>query len=179
MKYLLNVFIQHKNQELFVKNLATELLEVAKVGTIKYFYGEQVIIFTFETRKRFETVKTWIDTILSNLSITHILTQVKNDKMTYWFEKDHEKHLFGTDLCQTNDDYTKEEQKLMQDSMYTPEPKMMDIEKFREISKKILEEILGEPKEIPTLDELLDKINASGIDSLTDEEKDLLTQYSK
>jgi hypothetical protein len=67
----------------------------------------------------------------------------------------------------------------MQDSMYTPEPKMMDIEKFREISKKILEEILGEPKEIPTLDELLDKINASGIDSLTDEEKDLLTQYSK
>jgi hypothetical protein len=178
MKYLLNVFIQHKNQELFVKNLATELLEVAKVGTIKYFYGEQVIIFTFETRKRFETVKTWIDTILSNLSITHILTQVKNDKMSYWFPKEHEQHIFGTDLCKTNDEYTEEEQKMVQDAMYMSVDEPMDDLKMERISIDIKKKLFGEPK-VPTLDELLDKINVSGMSSLTADEKNLLTEYSK
>jgi hypothetical protein len=35
------------------------------------------------------------------------------------------------------------------------------------------------PVEVPTLDQLLDKINESGIDSLTDNEIKLLNEYSK
>jgi hypothetical protein len=35
------------------------------------------------------------------------------------------------------------------------------------------------PVEVPTLDQLLDKINESGIDSLTENEIKLLNEYSK
>jgi hypothetical protein len=54
----------------------------------------------------------------------------------------------------------------------------MDDLKMERISIDIKKKLFGEPK-IPTLDELLDKINVSGMSSLTADEKNLLTQYSK
>jgi hypothetical protein len=45
--------------------------------------------------------------------------------------------------------------------------------------KEIIEENRVKQKIVPTLDDLLDKINMSGLNSLNEEEKDLLKQYSK
>jgi hypothetical protein len=179
MKYLLNVFIQHDKQELFTHSLATEIRDSIPVGnSIKYFFGEQTILITFETKLGFDKVKNLFDAILADLSITFILTPIKPDKMSYWFPKEYEKHLFGTDLCKTNDEYTEEDQKMVQDAMYMSMEDPIDDLKMERISTDIKKKIFGEPK-IPTLDELLDKINLSGMSSLTADEKNLLTQYSK
>jgi hypothetical protein len=91
--------------------------------------------------------------------------------MSYWFEKEHEKLLFGTDICATNEEYSEEEQEEMREAI------LGDLTKIFE--KEIIEENRVKQKIVPTLDDLLDKINMSGLNSLNEEEKDLLKQYSK
>jgi hypothetical protein len=163
MKYLLTVFIAHNKQELFVKSVAQEISSICNKSGVKYFYSEQSAIFTFETKNSFVDTKNFFDSILGDLSITHILVPIKTDKMSYWFEKEHEKLLFGTDICKENEEFTKEEQDEFRDAM------LAGIDEMK----------ISQPKKIiPTLDELLDKINVSGMKSLTNEEKNLLNQYS-
>ena len=188
MKYLLSVFIEHNEQELFVKSIGKEISTIASKSGVKYFFGTQTALFTFETRISFESIKNFFDSILSDLSITHILVPIKTDKMSYWFNKENEKHLFGTDLCNTNDEYSDEEQKNLMDDLFLgsiDRPKKPSGEWGpppgpRGFSDKLYE-LFGKKKkveEVPTLDELLDKINVSGMKSLTEKEKNLLKQYS-
>ena len=171
MKYLLSVFIEHNEQELFVKSIGKEISTITSKSGVKYFFGPQTALFTFETRLSFEGIKNFFDSILSDLSITHILVPIKTDKMSYWFEKEHEKLLFGTDICATNEEYSEEEQEEMREAI------LGDLTKIFE--KEIIEESRVKQKIIPTLDDILDKINMSGFNSLNEEEKDLLKQYSK
>jgi hypothetical protein len=170
MKYLLTIFIEHDNQELFVQSVGKEISSITGEGGVKYFFGPQTAIFTFETKLSFENIKTFFDSILSDLSITHILVPVKTDKMSYWFEKEHEKLLFGTDICVVNEELSEEEEEEMREAI------LGDLSKIFE--KEIIEQNKKVQKIIPTLDNLLDKINASGLNSLSKEEKDLLKQYS-
>ena len=171
MKYLLSIFIEHNEQELFVKSIGKEISTISSKNGVKYFFGPQTAFFTFETKLSFEGVKNFFDSILSDLSITHILVPIKTDKMSYWFEKEHEKLLFGTDICATNEEYSEEEQEEMREAI------LGDLTKIFE--KEIIEENRVKQKIVPTLDDLLDKINMSGLNSLNEEEKDLLKQYSK
>ena len=171
MKYLLTVFVAHNNQEQFVQSLAMEISQLTKVNGVKYHFGPQAALYTFETKSSFENVKSFFDAILGDLSITHILVPIKTDKMSYWFEKEHEKLLFGTDICATNEEYSEEEQEEMREAI------LGDLTKIFE--KEIIEENRVKQKIVPTLDDLLDKINMSGLNSLNEEEKDLLKQYSK
>jgi|694.fasta_scaffold05900_17 hypothetical protein len=171
MKYLLSIFIEHNEQELFVKSIGKEISTISSKNGVKYFFGPQTALFTFETKLSFEGVKNFFDSILSDLSITHILVPIKTDKMSYWFEKEHEKLLFGTDICATNEEYSEEEQEEMREAI------LGDLTKIFE--KEIIEENRVKQKIVPTLDDLLDKINMSGLNSLNEEEKDLLKQYSK
>jgi hypothetical protein len=175
MKYLLNVFIAHPNQEQFVESLAMEISQLTKANGVKYYYGPQAAVYTFETKTSFENVKSFFDAILGDLSVTHILVPIKTDKMSYWLEKEYEKHLFGTDICKTNQEYSEEEQKQLQDQLFLNSE--MD-EEENEI-EKIIRNNEKKSKNVPTLDDLLDKINQNGISSLTKTEKELLTQYSK
>ena len=180
MKYLLTVFEAQPNQDKFVQALAMEISQLTKINGVKYYYGDQAAIFIFETKTSFENVKSFFDAILSDLSITHILVPIKTDKMSYWLEKDYEKHLFGTDICKTNDEYSKEEQEIMQDVMFGDRNIIDDFcedEEEDEI-EKIINQTKKKEKETPSLDDLLDKINKTGISSLTQTEKKLLKQYS-
>jgi hypothetical protein len=170
MKYLLTIFIEHDNQELFVQSVGKEISSITGKGGVKYFFGPQTALFTFETKLSFENVKTFFDSILSDLSIAHVLVPVKTDKMSYWFEKEHEKLLFGTDICAVNEELTEEEEEEMREAI------LCDLSKIFE--KEIIEQNKKVQKVIPTLDDLLDKINETGINSLTTEEKDLLKKYS-
>ena len=186
MKYLLTVFVSHKRQEDFVVSLAKEVQTLSKTG-VKYFFGEQTILMTFETQSSFQQTSDFFNAILGDLSIPFVLSPT--DKMSYWFNKENEKHLFGTDLCNTNDEYSDEEQQNLRDDLFLgsiDRPKKPSGEWGapsgpRGFSDK-LDELFGIRKkveEVPTLDELLDKINVSGMKSLTEKEKQLLNKYSK
>jgi hypothetical protein len=188
MKYLLTVFVSHKRQEDFVVSLAKEVQTLSKTG-VKYFFGEQTILITFETQASFQQTTDFFGAILGDLSIPFVLSPTA--KIAYWFNKENEKHLFGTDLCNTNDEYSDEEQKNLIDDLFLdhddkPQKPFNDgIWSSASIRRNLddsAEHLFGKNKkteEIPTLNELLDKINVSGMKSLTDEEKELLNKYSK
>jgi len=178
MKYLLTIFIEHPNQNKFVESVANEISGIAKSSAIRYFFGPQVAIFTFETKTAFSQVKEFFDTILSDLSIVHILVPIKPDKMSYWFEKQHEEHLFGTDICNRNEEHSEEEQSDLIDMMYGGLNNFIEKETKDKTYQEYVQKLSSVPQEVPTLDELLDKINMSGFNSLTTDEKDLLKQYS-
>lgn len=186
MKYLLTVFVAHKRQEDFVISLAKEVQTLSKTG-VKYFFGEQTILMTFETQSSFQQTSDFFSAILGDLSIPFVLSPT--DKMAYWFNKENEKHLFGTDLCNANDEYSDEEQKNLMDDLFlghidNPKKPINDGEwasaPFRRAEHKY-DELFGKQKVevVPTLDELLDKINVGGMKSLTEKEKQLLNKYSK
>jgi hypothetical protein len=188
MKYLLTVFVCHKNQENFAITLAEEIQGLCK-SSVKYFFGEQTILITFETKIKFGEVSDFFDGILGGLSIPYVVAPT--DKMSYWFNKENEKHLFGTDLCTTNEEYSQEEQddfiddllgglnnlsrQMMEDGEWGSAPSRRSEHRYDDLFGEQKKNI----KEEPTLDELLDKINVSGIKSLTTEEKELLNKYSK
>lgn len=187
MKYLLTVFVSHKKQEEFVISLAQEVQTLSSKG-VKYFFGEQTILITFETRSSLKQTTDFFNAILGDLSIPFVLAPT--DKMSYWFNKENEQHLFGTDLCSTNDDYSEDEQNQLRDDLFigfNDNPKKPTEGLWGPGSKRRsfddIEDMFGDNKKvvkyIPTLDELLDKINVSGMKSLTDEEKELLNKYSK
>jgi len=187
MKYLLTVFVSHKKQEEFVISLAKEVQTLTS-KEVKYFYGEQTVLITFETRSSLKQVTDFFSAILGDLSIPFVLAPT--NKMSYWFNKENEQHLFGTDLCSTNDDYSEDEQNQLRDDLFlgfNDKPKKPEGEWGPAPSRRNFEDRLdnlfgGQKKvlkEVPTLDELLDKINVSGMKSLTNEEKELLNKYSK
>jgi hypothetical protein len=158
-----------------------EISQLTKVNGVKYHFGPQAAIYTFETKSSFENVKSFFDTILGDLSITHILVPVKTDKMSYWFEKQFEKHLFGTDICKSNEEYSKEEQEMLQDQMFGGRNIFDDIDEDDEDEdeiQKIVKKSMEVERKSPSLDDILDKINEKGMSSLTKIEKDLLKQYS-
>ncbi len=188
MKYLLTVFVSHKKQEDFVISLAKEVQTLTS-KEVKYFFGEQTILITFETRSSFKQTTDFFNVILGDLSIPFVLAPT--DKMSYWFNKENEQHLFGTDLCATNDDYSEDEQDELRDDLFLgfndvpkkPKGEWGPPPSGRHFSNRF-DRLFGDDnkkvvKHIPTLDELLDKINVSGMKSLTDEEKELLNKYSK
>jgi len=130
----------------------------------------------------------FFNAILGDLSIPFVLTPT--DKIAYWFEKENEKHLFGTDLCSANDEYSDDEQNELRDSLYLGLDNKFGTNFDGEWSAApngrdfdgLYDEIFGTKKVaevIPTLDELLDKINVGGIKSLTEKEKQFLNNYSK
>lgn len=181
MKYLLTIFISHENQEQFVHSVAMEISQLTKVNDVKYYYGPQAAIYIFETKTSFDNVKNFFDAILGDFSITHILVPIKTDKMSYWMEKQYEKHLFGTDICSTNQEYSEEEIKNMQDMFLGGENifDCIDDDEDEDEIEKLIRKNNQKSEKLPTLDDLLDKINTSGINSLTKKEKELLNQYSK
>ena len=188
MKYLLTVFVSHKKQEDFVIALANEVQSISK-SSIKYFFGEQTALITFESSISQNETSDFFRTILGELSIAYVLAPT--DKMSYWFNKENEKHLFGTDLCAINDEYSEEEQRDFIDDLFLglndlPKRPTIDGDWGSAPSRRSefeYDELFGKQKKMvkeePTLDELLDKINVSGIKSLTEEEKELLNKYSK
>lgn len=187
MQYLLFVFTKQDEQEKFVKKLADDISSITTSDSVKFYFGPEAIIYTFESTDELEYVKSYFDAILGGVWLTFFLTPYLPDKMTYWLERNVEEHLFGTNKSVQEDDFTKEEkeevQKLMFKSMDESFESALDddegIDNFLQAFLNSENKKAKKSKIIPTLDDILDKINKTGFNSLTQEEKDLLTNYSK
>jgi hypothetical protein len=181
MKYVLFVFTKQKDQRAASEAIAKEISGISTSNSIKYFYGAENIIITFDSVDETVYVTDFFETVLGGLFIPFFVTPLLPDKMSFWFERDAEKHLFGTDKCVQENDFTDEDK-------YSVRNLSNDIERVLNEGYNESENFISKVSEptksvrkkyIPTLDELLDKINVSGIGSLTVEEKELLTNYSK
>jgi len=180
MKYLLFVFAKHKDQESFVKILAEEIVGVIDTTDIKFYYGDESAVLTFNTKESIENVKDFFLDTLGASGIVYFLAPYEPDKMSYWLDRKIEKHLFDSDKRSDIVENTLEEQVEVQKLIFGDLEKGLDslIQDIEDEDVDEIKQLKSKPK-VKTVDELLDKILDCGYESLTEKELTLLNQYSK
>jgi hypothetical protein len=180
MKYLLFVFAKHKDQESFVKILAEEIVGVIDSSEIKFYYGDESAVLTFNTKETIENVKDFFLDTLGASGIVYFLAPYEPDKMSYWLDRKIEKHLFDSDKRSDIVENTIEEQVEVQKLIFGDLEKGLDslIQDIQDEDVDEIKQLKSKPK-VKTVDELLDKILDCGYESLTEKELTLLNEYSK
>ena len=182
MKYLLFIFAKNDNQDKFMKVMAEEVAILSDSNNIKYYFGPESAIMAFETEQKFEEVKYIFEMVIGSTGIVYFLTQFEPDKMSYWLEKSVEQYLFGTKNDEDRSEKSLEEQISVQKFLFGNLENEINNEfaelddEFDDVSE--IQKIKSKPRKM-TLNEILDKINEKGYQSLTKKELSLLEEYSK
>lgn len=180
MEYLLLVFAQHDKQEDFVKTLAEEIVTIVDSEDIKYYFGPESSIFVFKSKAEYKEVSQFFSLVLGSSGIVYFLTINNPEFVSYWLASDIKKHLFNID---EKDETTPEEKNEVQKFFFGH----LETENYKcEVNPELFDEdfddeifTLKNKKKVVTLDELLDKINELGIQSLSEKEIEILNSYSK
>ena len=166
MKYLLFVFAKHeKNQEKFVKIIAEDITVVSDSPEVNFYFGPESVIYSFSSNENPKDLKEFFDILLASLGIVYFMTPFEPDKMSYWIDPDIEKTLLNTDKSARK--------------VHLDDEKLIKVQQLLFGDTDSEEEVEVSKPKVFSLDDLLDKIIDSGIDSLTTEEKNLLNEYSK
>jgi len=182
MKYIIFMFGGMEKQDEFVNSLCDNIILNIKVDYIKFFYGDTSCVYTFKSDLQFEEVSKNITKILQNVNVSYFLLPYSDFDIDVKIDEETLEHLFGKELDEEIPD---------SDNMDLVEPKTFfsrldealsniknNVEDYDdEIDIEILPR-LKKKKPIKTLDEILDQINKNGINSLTEEDKQLLKKYS-
>ena len=193
MKYILICIGDYNNQKDVIQKIANEIMPTVSSKTVKYYNNDLNIIFHFESKIEFETLKVLIDDAVTPFVGMYILSAC-TQTMSLGMPEELYGYLFNLDDENTPPPSI--------NSIEVVQGEMTIDEEFLNSVKEIHEDILSEMEEmglmdecdddlarivrkskkmdeVPTLDNLLDKIGTKGIGSLTKEEKELLEQYSK
>lgn len=180
ISYILFVFAKHDEQEEFITSLAEELSVISDSLNIKFYYGPESGIFTFDTKDDFSVIKEYMDIMFCESKIVYMLLPYDHDKISVGFSDDIYNHLFTQNVGKNISSFESESQKTLSEELKSRVDlffdKIIDDEDDDEEDeiKKIKSKFL-----VPSLDDLLDKINDKGLVSLTKKELSLLKQYSK
>jgi len=180
-KYILFVFTKNDNPKEFTEQIADELSVLSDSPKLNYYYGPESSVFTISTLDSYEDVKDYVDMILGVGEIMYVLLPYTPDKLSYGLPKKISEHLFNDGINDYMSENTKkfDENELKVQNMIRNQIRedfflgleWIDIDDFPE--EKIIK-----TKKTPTFDELFEKIAESGIESLTQEELQLLNKYS-
>jgi len=169
MKYILFLFGKSDDQEVFVDKIAKFLSLSMKSDSVRFYFGDTAAVFTFETDFNLMNVTSHLDELFSKPEIIYFLLPYQTDKLSVKLDAITQTHLFGTD-----DDIISEEEFLNIIKERVEKNIIFEDEEDDEIdlcySKKVKE---------PSLDDILDKISDSGMNSLSENEKEILSKYSK
>jgi len=184
-KYILFVFAKSKNQDDFVTEIAEEIAVITKSTNIKFYYGPDACVFTFDTLDDFKSVSEYVDIILSEGELSYFLLPYSPDKLSYRLPEDVSKHLFTdklSDIKKMDQDLEVRFKKL-DDELFEKMMNFMgeDDDEDDDISKLIkrtkttkVDDYISENQ----FNSILDKINSEGMSSLSKKELDLLKKYS-
>jgi hypothetical protein len=180
-KYILFVFTKNDNPKEFTEQIADELSILSDSPNLNYYYGPESSVFTISTLDSYEDVKEYVDMIVGIDEIMYVLLPYTSDKLSYGLPKKISEHLFNDGI----NDYMSENPKKFDEN---------EIEVQNMIRNQIREEFLLDlewididdfsnekiikTKKIPTFDELFEKIAELGVDSLTQDERKILNQYT-
>ena len=170
MKYLLFVYPCDENWDETKSNqkFAGELVQIIKDETLKFVYGESHTIFNFESN-------------LSQSEVEEYVNLIKGDVPEFMFVLIQNAKNISSDMDKNNFEHLMGKKKRGRKPKTTNQiPKIgFDVAAFLDEHRKKVDEFLKNNVCDLTLDEILDKIIAQGIDSLTRAEKDKLDEYSK
>ena len=169
--YLLTV-IGKFNSEKMCQDLAISLTPLVDSPHMKFQHNTGVMIFHFATEVDKSEIFDYVSGILFGVTQTFILTEV-SDNMTVSLPKEIKNHLFDLENVSDEVDMNIDMTQIRNNAeMFGDE----------EDDEDIVALLLGEKDDLvkrPTLDQLLDKINSKGYQSLTPFEQDVLEGYSK
>ena len=166
-KYLLTL-IGDFSDESACKNIAVSLTPLVDSKNMKFQYTRGVLLFHFGSEIQQSEIYDFIVGTLYGEGMTFILTEF-TDKVSVSMSKENEEHLF--DLENNTGDM---KIKINMDDVY----EFSDDESEEDYVALILEDLKKKVKK-PTLDQLLEKIKLSGVNSLSIFEKETLESYSK
>ena len=169
--YLLTVIGNFDSEEL-CKEIAISITPIVDSRHMKFQHTKGILMFYFSTEVDKIEIFDYVTGILFGITETFILTEV-SDNVTVSLPSGIKEHLF--DLENESNDI----------NMNIDMNKVKNnIELFgdEEEDEDFVALLLGERERLlkkPSLDQILDKINSKGYESLSQYEKDVLDSYSK
>ena len=178
MKYLMFVYgeSETKDSESLTTKIGKEIQPIVISEQIKYIYGDGNAIFHFDSELKYEEMSIYVEMVFEELEDIMFTLIPFNGKMATNMGKDRKNHLLSID----------EEDKIEINTFTVSSEDISDdgaiFDMFIDMMKQGTPFIINKKNEDVcnmSLDELLDKINDKGINSLTKAEKLKLEQYSK
>lgn len=182
MKYLLFVYGNYDEHPFIPKNIAKLLTEVASFD-VKYQFGKTGAIYHFSSLMKTNEIKKKISSPLQKLTAMYFMVPFNKNVNFYFDDQKIQNHLLSdtVDTDKLSDelklDYTLNE---IEDDIISVESDefINDLSKFLGVDlSRFMED--EDCEEVPNLNDILDKINEYGIESLTLTEKIILDEYSK
>jgi len=175
---MLFMFGDFVDNESFITDVSYQLITVVSSKFMKFNYGEFGMVINFRTKETFEDLKEYVDMCMNEVVEQYFLMEVTTNidiKMEQKLKRD----FLNIDGVKKEtktkgvhkDELSEEKKKRMNNIMEFIFPLTEDM-----IKNPFLKE---EKKEKPTVDQILDKISEKGIESLTEEEKQILDNYGK
>ena len=165
--YLLTVIGSFESEEV-CKDIALSITPIVDSPNLKFQHAKGVLIFHFASEVDQQEIYDYVCGILFGITESFILTEM-TDKVSVSMSKENKEHLF--DLENNTGDM---KIKMNMDDVY----EFSDDESGEDYVALILEDLKKKVKK-PTLDQLLEKIKLSGVNSLSIFEKETLESYSK
>ena len=164
-KYLLTVFGNFQSEQ--CEEIAHCLEPLVDSTHLKFQYRSGVIIFHFESEIQMEDIHEFVELTSYPMYDSFILTEY-NDNVSVFMTDDMKQHLFDLET-ETEGAITFEfETKNDFDISYDEDDIVTAL--MNQVKKNL---------QIPTLDQLLDKVVDNGVESLTPYEKATLDNYSQ
>jgi hypothetical protein len=198
MKYILICIGDYtNNQNEVIQKIANEIMPMVSSPTVKYYNNDLNLIYHFESKVKFNELKSLIDNAVSPFVGMYFLSGCTRN-MSLGMPQELYDYLFNLDdndmtppdmtsISNINQEIEVDEEfmksvKEIQDIIFSDMQQIESMDDFDDDSDDDLARIVRKSKkmeQVPTLDNLLDKIASNGMSSLTKEEKELLEQYSK
>jgi len=181
MKYIIFIFGGADNQDEFVNSICDNIMLNIKVDYIKFFYGETSCVYTFKSETPFDEVSASITKILQNVNVSYFLLPYSDFEINVKIDENTLEHLFGKELDE-------ETQSIDEGDLVEPQTFFSRLdEALASLREEDLENdmdieiipLLKKKKPVKTLDEILDQITQNGVNSLSEQDKQLLDKYSK
>ena len=187
-QYLLFIFGEFKNNDKLVELIASQLsIFTDENSYLKYNYGDYGIVLHFQSHFSFYNLRDHVHITLEKIVPQYFL--MERPKNFYAFMPPELKlNLFDLYEKNHNEEQTnvnfKDNMNLIDNFLINITSSMNEDLFSEENMGKMFENIMfkmekEEKKQTPTIDELLDKIKDKGLSSLTDDEKQILDEYSK
>lgn len=177
MKYFLTLISDFSDSEV-ARATAITLTPIVDSESLNYTSNENLMLVNFDSSLDIQEVHDYVfEATFGQIDSFYIgLT----DSMSFHFASPVDRHLFlntGTEM----DNTVSIDMKKVKDGLEGFIDFSSVMEEDEDEEDEIRQIIQNQKKKyrIPTIDDLLDKICESGIDSLTSEEKQILTKYSK
>jgi hypothetical protein len=196
MKYILICIGDYsKDQNEVIQKIANEIMPTVSSPTVKYYNNDLNLIYHFESTINFSDLKLLIDDAISPFVSMYFLTGC-TPNMSLGMPQELYDYLFNLEdnnatppdmtsisnqVIEVDEEFMKSVKEI-QDMILYDMQQIESTDDFDDDCDDDLARIVRKSKnmeQVPTLDNLLDKIASNGMGSLTKEEKELLEQYSK